>query len=52
MSGLKTLSAMLMRMIDTPKVDWLALSPTLALLGVAAVTLLVDRLACSEAAAH
>ncbi len=27
-------------MIDTPKVDWLALSPTLALLGVAAVTLL------------
>ena len=27
-------------MIPTPKVDWLALSPTLALLGVAAVTLL------------
>ncbi len=27
-------------MIDTPNVDWLALSPTLALLGVAAVTLL------------
>jgi NADH-quinone oxidoreductase subunit N len=27
-------------MIDTPKVDWLALSPTLALLGVAGVTLL------------
>ena len=27
-------------MIETPKVDWLALSPTLALLGVAAVTLL------------
>jgi hypothetical protein len=26
--------------IPTPKVDWLALSPTLALLGVAAVTLL------------
>ena len=27
-------------MIETPKVDWLALSPTLALLGLAAVTLL------------
>jgi NADH-quinone oxidoreductase subunit N len=27
-------------MIDTPDVDWLALSPTLALLGLAAVTLL------------
>ena len=27
-------------MIDTPSVDWLALSPTLALLGLAAVTLL------------
>jgi NADH-quinone oxidoreductase subunit N len=27
-------------MIDTPNVDWLALSPTLALLGVAGVTLL------------
>jgi NADH-quinone oxidoreductase subunit N len=27
-------------MIDTPSVDWFALSPTLALLGVAAVTLL------------
>ena len=28
------------RMIDTPKVDWLALSPTLALLAVSALTLL------------
>ena len=27
-------------MIDTPKVDWLALAPTLALLGVAGITLL------------
>jgi formate hydrogenlyase subunit 3/multisubunit Na+/H+ antiporter MnhD subunit len=27
-------------MIDTPKVDWLALSPTIALLAVAALTLL------------